>query len=274
VRRAPKARGVAVDAARMDGWVERFAGYREHVSKARIQKWLSQFENHHKDAAARVLDVVEFFREDHLASAFRSVFGKLSGWSKKSSDRRGQWRFVGFGSHAGESGDRMLNTFRRANGLASARYSNLFIHPSQLLEQNLTAEDTVVFVDDFTGTGNQAVTAWNESLSELLPARPRVFLVLAAAASDAVKEITEKTPMKVEYFRRLRGTDNFFASGFTHFTTVEKASILSYCQRADNVNPKGYCTCGLLLVFSHRCPNNSIPILHSTNPAFRGLFPR
>src|SRR5207245_1228910 len=118
--------------------MERFGGYRVHVSQQRIQQWLNQFENGHRDLGARILDAVE-------------------------------------------SSDRMLHTFRAANGLNAERFDNLFIHKSELLRQNLGAADTVVFVDDFAGTGEQAVTAWKESLGELLPGRPRIFLVLAVA---------------------------------------------------------------------------------------------
>lgn len=272
--RPPRARGVPVDAARINGWLERFAGYRVHVSRARVEQWLDQFNEDHRNLAARILDAVEFHREDQLAHAYRSVLGKLPGWSKKASDREGRWRFVAFSTRAGESGDRMLHTFRTATGLSAARFDDLFIHRSDLLRENLSADDTVVFVDDFAGTGNQAVTAWNESLGELLPGRPRTFLALVVAIHEAIAQITSHTPLKVRVFRHLRGHDNFFAPQCTHFNRTEKARTLDYCNVADQASPRGYGACGVLLVLAHRCPNNALPILHSNRPAFSGLFPR
>lgn len=272
--RQPKARGTAVDATRIDGWLERFGGYRVHVSQPGVQQWLGQFHNDHRDLAARILDAVEFFREDHLTNAYQSVFGRLPGWSKRVSERQGRWRFVAFSRHAGESGDRMLHTFRTATGLSAARFNDLFIHRSDLLREQLAVDDTVVFVDDFAGTGDQAVTAWNESLGELLPGRPRIFLVLAVAIAEAVQQIRNQTPMVVKTFRRFRAHDNFFAAACIHFNGAEKASVLGYCNAADQANPRGYGGCGVLLVFAHRCPNNSLPILHANKPTFRGLFPR
>lgn len=272
--RQPRARGTAVDAIRIGNWLENFAGYRVQISQLRISRWFGQFENTHQDVAARILDCVEFFREDHLANGYRAVFGRLQGWSKKASQRQERWRFVAFSTHAGENGDRMLHTFRTATGLSATRYDELFIHRSDLLREGLTAEDTVVFVDDFAGTGNQAVTAWNESLGELLPGRPRTYLVLIAAMSSAVQQISAQTPMTVKAFRWFRARDNFFAGECLHFSSAEKAIVLRYCELADNVNPRGYGDCGVLVVFAHRCPNNSLPILHSNRPAFRGLFPR
>ena len=272
--RRPRARGTAIDATRMDGWLERFAGYRVRVSRARVTRWLEQFQNQDRDVAARVLDVVEFFREDQLADAYRAVFGRLSGWSRKAAERQGRWRFVAFSRHAGESGDRMLHSFRTATGLAAARFADLFIHRSALLREQLTADDTVVFVDDFAGTGNQAVVAWNESLGELLPGRPRIFLVLVGAIDAAIQQISAQTPISVRAFRRFRARDNFFHIECTYFSGGEKASVLQYCRVADAANPRGYGACGVLVVFAHGCPNNSLPILHASRPAFRGLFPR
>jgi hypothetical protein len=263
-----------VDAARVDGWMERFSGYRVHVSRARIQQWLDQWQNEHRDLGARLLDAVDFYREDQLANAYRSVLGNLPGWSKKASDREGRWRFVAFSTRAGESGERMLHTFRVAVGLTAERYADLFIHRSDLLRENLTADDTVVFVDDFAGTGQQAVDAWNESLGILLPNRPHTFLLLAVVIREAATKIGRETPIKVRAFRNLGPQDNFFAPGCTHFNGHEKARALDYCAIADGAHPRGFGECGVLLVLAHRCPNNSLPILHSNNPAFRGLFPR
>jgi hypothetical protein len=158
--------------------------------------------------------------------------------------------------------------------LTAARFDDLFIHRSDLLREQLIADDTVVFVDDFAGTGKQAVTAWNESLGELLPGRPRIFLVLVVAIDAAIRDIGSQTPMIVKAFRRFRAHDNLFAAQCTHFSGAEKTSVLHYCNVAEAANPRGYGACGVLLVFAHRCPNNSLPILHSNKPAFHGLFPR
>lgn len=272
--RNPGGRGRPLDATRLDEWVERFAGYHAHVSKARIGQWLVQFTQDHRDLAARVLDAVEFYRPDHLANAYRSMLGRLPGWSRSASQRQGRWRFVPFSTRPGESGDSMLAVFRRANGLTAARFDELFIYKADLLKENLGPEDTVVFVDDFAGTGAQAITAWNESLGELLPRRPQAFLVLAVAVQQAVERIGAETPLIVRTFRHLRARHSFFAEECTYFTNAEKRIVLSYCRHADGANPRGYGNCGVLIVMAHRCPNNSLPILHSRSAAFRGLFPR
>lgn len=272
--RTPADRGTPVDDQRLERWLERFAGYREQVTRDRIGRWLTQFAAGDRDLGARILDALEFFRLDQQSQAFSSVLGALPGWSRNAARRHGRWRFVAFGIQSGESGDAMLAAFRRANGLSRADFNELFIHKADLLSANLGPKDTVVFVDDFTGTGDQVIKAWTESLGELLPGGPRAFLVLVVAVEAAARRIARETPLAVRAFRYLRARDNLFANECGHFSRPEKGTILTYCQRADRSNPRGYGECGVLLVFSHRCPNNSLPILHARRRHFWGLFPR
>jgi hypothetical protein len=272
--KTPRKRGTPVDAKRITDWVERFSGYRTKISGTRIEAWLGHFDQPHKDAAARVLDAVEFYGHEQLDSAFRSVLGELPGWHRNAAQRTGRWRFVPFTLSPGESGDSMLHGFRVANKLSSSAFDDLFVYKTDLLRERLVAEDTVVFVDDFAGTGDQAAAAWRESLEELLPGRPRAFLLLVAAIQEAVTRIGSETPLRVRPFRRLKAGDNFFAPECTQFSEAEKRAILSYCRRADATRPRGYGECGLLVVMAHRCPNNSIPILHARSQQFKGLFVR
>jgi hypothetical protein len=255
-------------------WREAFAGYRKHITNVRLMGWLEQFAEGHRDLAARVLDAVEFFRPDQIDVAYRSVLRILPGWTRYKKDRKGRWRFVPFSIRPGESGDSMLHAFRVANGLTARQHNELFIYKADLMKESFGPDDTVVFVDDFTGTGDQAIRAWNETLAELLPGRPRTFLVLIAAVQDAARRIMNETLLTVRSHRRLGARDNFFSDDCISFTTEEKATVLEYCHIADAPNARGYGQSGLLVVMAHRCPNNSIPILHARNPAFSGLFLR
>lgn len=272
--KVPRSRGSNVDMARMKNWLDDFYGYRHSVAESRIDRWLNQFDREHRDLAARTLDCVDFITNEQITKAFQSVLGSLPGWSKDERHRHGNWRFVAFSVSAGESGDTMLAQFRLANGLDKKKYNHLFVHKSELLRQGLGPEDTVVFVDDFAGTGNQACNAWNENIQELLPEGPGIFLVYVAASAAARKRITEETEITVAPHIELIEPDNIFSHKCTHFTKAEKETLLSYCRKADRANPRGYGSCGFVIVFAHRCPNNSIPILHADHKAWHGLFRR
>jgi hypothetical protein len=209
-----------------------------------------------------------------MAGAFRAMLAGLPGWNANANTRIGKWRFVPFSSSAGESADSMTQKFRHANNLCGRIHNDLFIYRSDLLRENLGADDTVVLIDDFVGTGDQVCDAWNEQFGELLTEVGNVHLIVIAACDDGVNRIREDIDLAVVSHYPLRGCDNIFATTCKHFTPQEKQTLLKYCEIAGPGEPKGKGDCGLVVVFAHTCPNNSIPILHSQLEAWEGLFRR
>lgn len=272
--RKPKGRGRPIDSRRVAQWVGRFPGYRQEVTADRIRNWIAQFEVGDRDTAARVLDCVSYVSDEVVENAFRKTLGKLDGWNGNKTERKGKWRFVAFSKAAGESGDAMLHRWRAATGMGGKKYDGLYIHKSDLLKENLGPGDTVVFLDDFAGTGTQACDGWQGIMEELLPGEPRIYLILVAITQVAHRRISHETPMRVVSQIRLREGDNIFSASCRHFTPREKSTLLRYCSRANGRRPKGWGDCGLVIVLAHKTPNNSIPILHVKHAHWVGLFPR
>jgi hypothetical protein len=271
--RQPAPPGTPIDENRRSQWLERFQGYRTPVGPPELDAWIGLFDARHHDLAARVLDAVEYLTPHEMEDAFRTILSTLPGWSHDAVHRQGKWRFVAFGAPGG-SGDRMLHVFRIANGLDWPQFEELFIHKSELLLQDLGPEDTVVFLDDFAGSGDQVCNAWSATLAELLPTDPKAYLVLVGASVSAIDRIRSTTGLQPEAHRTFAGADNVFSEECAHFSADDRSILLTYCQRADGKQPRGYGNCGLLVVLAHRCPNNSLPILHARNKRFVGLFPR
>lgn len=262
-----------MNGARYAAWLAQFSGYRNAVTQGMIELWLNQFSQADRDLAARTLDAVLFIGHQKIATDYRELLSGLDGWNKAKSKRAGRWFFVPFSGSVGESGDSMVHAFRMATSMTKKRYNELFIHRSELVSRQPTTEDTVVLVDDFSGTGTQACGSWR-IFEELLSGGPRVILMLIAATEEALRRITDETDMEPVCTTRLRTRDNIFHQDCAHFTSAEKNTVLDYCTRADRRNPKGFGESGLLVVLAHRTPNNTIPILHSTHHEWRGLFPR
>jgi len=271
---APLRRKSAINANRMKKWLNIFPAYRYAITEQRIDRWLDQFAETDLELAAKTLDSVHFVANEQIAIGFRSSLRQIPGWHPDELQRKGKWRFVPFSISAGESADSMLHRFRVANQLTNKKYSNLFIYKSDLPKENLGPDDTVVFVDDFSGTGDQACQAWRENLAELLAGNPRTLLLLIRCCISARKRIERETDIIVVSEFELTEEDNIFSSKCRRFNNSEKERILTYCKKADTHNPKGYGDCGLLLVFAHACPNNSIPILRTDHSRWYGLFRR
>ena len=282
----PFAPGTPVDAKRYKRWVGRFGSYRAGITNVTIESWLAQFEKADQDLGARVLDAIEFYGQSHIHAAYRQTLKALPGWHKDPSKREGQWRFAAMSGSAGESGDAMLYQFRIANGLDAKKFNNLFVSRSDLFRQPMLPEDdpqklgkddVVVLLDDFSGTGTQVCAAWNDpetSFGALLAGVGKIYLILVAASKAARLRISAETTISPVPAHELNESDNIFSDQCKHFTKVDQSTLLRYCEIANKDHPKGFGDSGLVIVFQHRPPNNSIPILHEDHSKWTGLFPR
>lgn len=267
-------------------WIDRFGSYRAGIDNVAITSWLEQFAESDRDVAARILDFVEYFGQSHIYEAYRQALASLSDWNAMPSQRKGKWAFCAMSRSAGESGDTMLHHFRIANKLGAARYDPLFLTRSELFRRpnlpeidpdRLGADDVVVLLDDFSGTGGQVCDAWNDpvtSFGAILTGVGTVYLILVAASLKAMNRIKQETSIELVPAHQLRETDNVFAEECAHFTSADRARLLHYGKIADKERPKGFGDSGLVVVFQHRAPNNSIPILHADHGKWTGLFPR
>jgi len=284
--RSPLAPGTAIDARRYSRWISRFGAYRAGIINVTIESWLDQFEVKDRDLAARVLDAVEFYGQSQIYEAYRQALTALNGWHISSAKRRGRWRFAAMSRSAGESGDAMLHHFRIANRLDAKQLNEMFVNLSDLFRQpmlpddhpqKLGEDDVVVLLDDFSGTGTQVCDAWNDpetSFGALLAGVGKVYLILVAASRAARRRISDETTICLIPAHELREGDNVFSDNCWHFTQADKRRLLNYCMAADRKRPKGFGDCGFVVVFQHRAPNNSIPILHADHAKWIGLFPR
>ena len=284
--RAPLPRGSAIDARRYQRWTNRFGAYRAGIINVTIESWLNQFEVADRDVAARVLDAIEFYGQSQIQAAFRQALASFPDWDKALSRRKGRWRFAAMSGSAGESGDAMLYQFRIANGLDARRFNELFVSRSDLFRQpllpvddpnKLGQDDVVVLLDDFSGSGKQVCDAWNDpatSFGALLAGVGRVYLIVVAASLLARDKISRETAITLVPAHLLHEGDNLFSGRCPHFSNQERNKLLRYGKIADRENPRGFGECGLLVVFQHRAPNNTIPILHADHSRWTGLFPR
>lgn len=270
--RRPSPPGADVSPARLGSWLGRFRFYRHPPDEAAVRSWIASFRVGDRDVAARILDCVEVVSETEIHEGYRVALRGLPGWSPDAATRNGRWFFLGFGGPS-ESGQVMLRMFREANRLTGAANNQLFCNLSDLPSKLLTGEDSIVFVDDFSGTGNQVVRMW-PTIQELVAAEAKYYLIITAATRKAVERIGTETGLQLISQMTLESNDNVFDARCSYFSETDRQTIVRYGKRADRRRPKGYGDCGLLFVLCHKTPNNTLPILHANHDKWRGLFPR
>src|SRR5438094_5748401 len=112
--------------------------------------------------------------------------------------------------------------------------------------QKLGKDDVVVLLDDFSGTGTQVCTAWNDpetSFGALLAGVGKVYLILVAASKTARRRISAETALCPVLAHELHESDNVFSDECKHFTTADRAKLLHYGKIADKRNPMGFGDC-------------------------------
>ncbi|MRL69800.1 hypothetical protein [Brevundimonas sp. SPF441] len=256
----------------LSAWEARFRPYRRHPTRECLIAWLRQFEEEHQSIAHRVLDNVILLSEDDILQGYKGTLESLPGWSKQPNARIGRWFFVGMGD-AGESGQAMLRLFREANGLSADRWQSLCVMPRELPGLALKAVDSVVFVDDFAGSGQQMVDYW-PYIEELVASEAKCYLALSATTTRAQTQIQTNTELEVRAPVVLQEKDNLFSDACEVFSADEKVVLERYGKKASKSQPRGFKDCGLAIVLSHKTPNNSVPILHANHANWISPFPR
>jgi hypothetical protein len=284
------------------------------VERLDIEHWLANFTGRATDVdterahALVLLSHVMYFAERELRELLRALFrdhyryrvvqdirAKLGGASNVEDIHRGfdvalgRTRFLALGNPA-ESGTHLLYWFRQENRLSR----ELFVHPFELADRSLADPaatlsdptiDRLVFVDDFCGSGAQAV----RMASALLPLLRRLastsgvsldisYLVLFANAKGIAHVRDQRQFDCVETVFEMDDSYKAFSERARQFTAVPagisketaRAIAETYGKTLSARWPLGFKDGQLLLAFHHNIPNNSLPILWAGQPEQEG----
>ena len=135
-------------------------------------------------------------------------------------------------------------------------------------------KDTVVLVDDFSGTGNQACDGWNEIFQELLPLRPRVLLVLLAMSSAARDRVTTEPAWKgvpTSNWAQMRTSS---PANALYSPTKRRLGYFTTGQRADPEQPRDGMIADSSSFSRTLLRTTRFQYCIATKGALEGLFPR
>jgi hypothetical protein len=122
-----------------------------------IVRWLENFRPDHRELALQLLRGVRFFSVSDIKHWCQTLHAYLPLDIRKPGSNT---RYLGLGLPA-ESGSLVAYYYRSANELPVSQFLEPYqaVDAAYLLKQDV---DTIVCLDDFIGTGNQAIQFWQD----------------------------------------------------------------------------------------------------------------
>src|SRR2546426_681456 len=122
------------------------------VTDKAVAEWIEQFEDSERPIINQLLKAFRYYGSAQVAKLVKRIYQDVLASSVNS--RSGFW-FVPVG-YVAKSGSIIAYYFRVQNELREDQ----FISPADLAALPLRENNSVVFLDDFLGTGNQATQVW------------------------------------------------------------------------------------------------------------------
>jgi len=261
----------------------RFVSYTlNHIDEFTIRSWLAQFDDADKLVALKLLQNVMYFDPVRLNRTLAELHQRFVEVAHPDWNRT---YILPFGE-AHEGSGRLIPEYHLASGLTNRRYDRNFIYDVRNLQgtnkdeiANFYARDDLVFVflDDFIGTGGQAMNIWDGRHSASLPPKCQSYLLIPIAFSEGITNLnnTAGSRLIVVPHTTLNDQNKCFSTANSIFSQDEKEVLHKYCQRTGDRWPDGFGNIQALVVFYYRAPNDTISILRADpSSSLRGLFPR
>ncbi|MEX6585197.1 phosphoribosyltransferase-like protein [Paraclostridium bifermentans] len=247
------------------------------VGKERVKEWFDQFEEKDKEIAYDIFSKINYYDSNTV-----NIFCKLAfiNFQINNKTDSSDTIFVPIGS-AGKSGQMIGYLFRTANNIPQSQfiyeekliykkkviYKGKVIYKDKLNENIIKKYKHVVFIDDFTGTGEQflknkvvkLLTDYVESSSEN---KPKLTFITLVATENAVENIQQKNIIEViaQHIRR-----RAFAIDDEKFINFNQKYGEGLCVIAGKDLYLGWRETGETIVFYYNVPNNTLPIIWSDN---------
>ena len=246
--------------------------FKGDVAVEEMQVWLDQFDNDDKPLIRTLVQHFKYYSSRDVFQLLDQLFVKLTG--EFHVDPMSAW-FVPVG-YVAKSGDAIAYFFRRNNNLPE----EAFIRANDLSEARLTERSTVVFLDDFIGSGQDGLRIATEIVKPIKKSRPESRFVFAATVgySEGIERIWSSKFVEVCVVEELSSQDKPFTEDskvFPDAETRQKAETIvrRYCKALKSKAPLGYGATQGLIGFFFGTPNNTLPIFWSSEGDWVPLLP-
>lgn len=267
----------------------------QQITEDKVRVWLEQFGKPRQQRMMfKVLQGLRFY----TSAAIREKMKEIDSFVRRDSLRqypKGKRKradiLVSYLDSLGKSGAH----FARLYADVADIYVDNVVEKGRLVELLLNQPDiqALVFIDDFVGTGNSAITYLKEVCKDITPViKGRdlklkfVFVSIVAFTEGWLRLQKEVDSLGVDVLlhtcETLDQKNQCFSENSLYYTNAAereqaKELAINFGKQLEKKWPLGYGNLELALVFEHGCPNNSLPILWddaSGDFEWRPLFKR
>lgn len=247
------------------------------VSVYDVFRWLSNFEDNETDYAIEILSHVSYYRESDLVDMLKKsleviVEGICNG--------KFYLYFMGIGK-PGKSGDMMMYLVQKIITSSKGKYANFykFIRNSSDIKLNQHTDRTsiIILLDDIIGSGGSfsKFIDYNNKLDggflkEIIDKGKVLTFLLAAVILDKGKDAINKNFPHVkllgETYSKAFEKGRSIIGGYSSIVRLREFCFkYGILLTKDKNKALGWNNAQALVVFDHATPNNSLPILWSSN---------
>ena len=273
------------------------------LSEDRVRTWLEQFgPGRNQDLAFRLLmrlkktgyfsDASVYARSRSLHRMIMEAFANEDEFAKVVERKRVTNVFISYLDGSGRSGERILGIYRNANSWPTPLVGSMEDAMKFTRERGTKGKDcAVVFVDDFIGSGASCVEGLQRFAGALETEKRNTNRVLVGVAAVvgfrhglAAIRSDDSLDCHVVTAEELGPDDRAFAPSAGIFESDgDRVAAERLCRSIGTIlepkQPLGYSDCEALVCFSHRCPNNTLPVFYKSGVVYQGrewipLFPR
>lgn len=239
-----------------------------------VTKWLENFEESEAFIALDFLFYLEYITTSELQNRLEEQLIAI----EKNFGNTANYLFCSYAKYP-KSNDLVLYLLSKCPTFKKFALENRAKIVNPLESSNLQEVDTVIYVDDFIGSGN-SFTEWYKEKEILKKIHQKSILherqaILAAIVMEEGKELLQIKFPDIKIYAELRS--KAFCENRSPFNLTNNREqlrmIASKYGKLISKNPLGYDNSQSLVAFEYGTPNNSLPIIWSESN-WHPIFPR
>jgi hypothetical protein len=251
---------------------EFFNPFEGDIGDYEIKRWLDQFEKTEQPLIIKLLEGFKYYSLKKVNIFLKKLWTMIFKDLKTPIDN--VW-FVPVGCVA-KSSSAISYFFKKVNDLDIDK----FISINEINSIKIDSEATIVFLDDYIGSGNQASMFWSSKIKEkyIYKSCNSLFYGVLVGLNEGIQKVETNTNFKVKAIDILNEGDLPFSEKSKIFNNGKekeeiKKIIKKYGEKFFPKYPFGYNSLGTLIGFFYSTPNSTFPIFWSTENAWKPLLP-